>query len=151
MTSDPFAPARRAVWIGPLVMVIGGALLYTGIAAEANSWLFIAGGGVCTLLGFLRFVGGAAVLGMERRRKELLREGEPSTATVNTSKQLGTRSGYPIFESALVVKAPDGTTSTVVKKGAVPPQFVGSLEPGTELPIKIRPSDKEFAIDWDAF
>jgi len=151
MSSDPFAPARRALLFGPLMMVVGGGIVYLGIAGSGLTWLLCVLGGVIALLGFLRLAGGIAVLAIEGRRKRILREGEPSTATINSAKQLGTRAGYPIYESALVVHAPDGSESTVVKKGAIPPQFVGSLEPGTELPIKIRPSDKEFAVDWDAF
>lgn len=151
MTSDPFAPARRALLFGPLMLLVGGGIVYLGIAGSGLAWLLSVLGGLIMLLGFLRLVGGMVVLGLERRRKEILREGEPSTATVNSAKQLGTRAGHPIYEMGLKLRAPDGTEPIVSKKGAIPPQFTGSLEPGTELPIKIRPSDKEFAIDWDAF
>ena len=132
------------------MMLVGGGVVYLGIAGSGLAWLLCVLGGLIALFGFLRLVAGIAALAIERRRKAILREGEPSTATVNSAKQLGTRAGYPIYEMGLKLRAPDGTESIVSKRGAIPPQFAGSLEPGAELPIKIRPSDKEFAIDWDA-
>jgi hypothetical protein len=153
MTGDPFGPARRSLWLGPLLIAIGTALVVLGRVAVdgAGAWLLIVPGGMFILLGFPRFIGGFAVLRMERRRKEILRDGEPSTGKVNSAKRIGTQSGYPIFKLALEIRGPDGTESIVYKRGAVPPQFADALETGTELPIKIRPSDNAFAIDWDAF
>jgi hypothetical protein len=151
MTQDPFAPARRSLWLGPLLMAVGGGIIYLGIAGDGLAWLLCVLGGLVALFGLLRFAGGIAVLAIEGRRKAILREGEPSTAVVNSAKQVGTKAGYPIFEMGLKIRAPDGTEPIVSKHGAIPPQAAGSLEPGTELPIKIRPSDQEFAVDWDAF
>lgn len=151
MTGNPFAPARRALLIGPALIAVGGGVIYLGIAGDGLAWLLCVLGGVIALAGLLRLVGGITVLALEGRRKRILREGEPSTATVNSAKQLGTKAGYPIYEMALVISAPDGTKSTVTKKGAIPPQFAGSLEPGTEVPIRIRAEDKAFAVDWDQF
>jgi hypothetical protein len=151
MSGDPFAPARRALVIGPALMVVGGALIVFGIAGSGLAWLLCVLGGLVALFGLLRLVGGIAVLAIEGRRREILREGEASTAVVNSAKQVGTRSGYPIFEMGLRVRAPDGSEPIISRKGAIPPQAAGSLAPGTELPIKIRRSDNEFAVDWDSF
>lgn len=148
--TDPFAPARRALLIGPAMLLVGGGLIASGIAGAGPGWLFFVFGGLLALAGFLRTIGAAFVLARERRRKAILRDGEPSSAVVNSAKQLGMRFGYPIFEMGLKVRAPDGSEPIVSRKGAIPPQAAGSLELGTELPIKIRRSDNEFAVDWDA-
>jgi hypothetical protein len=150
LTGDPFAPARRALVIGPLLMLVGGGIVYLGIAGDGLSWLLCVLGGLVALAGLLRLIGGITVLALEGRRKRILREGEPSTATVDSAKQLGTKAGYPIYEMALAIPSSEGGQSIVTKRGAIPPQFAGSLEAGIELPIKIRPEDQAFAVDWDA-
>jgi hypothetical protein len=88
------------------------------------------------------------VLLIERRRKTLLRDGAVSTAVVKTAERIETKYGYPIYKMELLVRLPNGSEHAASKQGAIPPQFDGSLEPGDELPIKIRPEDREFAIDW---
>ena len=78
----------------------------------------------------------------------LLREGAQSTAVVKTAKRVETRFGYPMYELELTVRLPNGAEHAATKSGAIPPSWDGSLDPGDELPIRIRPEDQEFAIDW---
>src|SRR5688572_2795866 len=106
MSADPFAPARRALVVGPLMLLVGGGITYLGIAGSGLAWLLCVLGGLIMMFGFLRLVGGFVVLGLERRRKELLREGEASTVMVNSAKQIGTQSGYPILKLALEIRDP---------------------------------------------
>ncbi|MGH2955496.1 MAG: hypothetical protein ACRDL6_00675 [Solirubrobacterales bacterium] len=149
MTADPFAPARRALLIGPLLVAVGGGRVYVGIAGGGLAWLLSVFGGLVALAGLLRLIGGIRVLALERRRKRILREGEPTTAVVNSAKQIATRSGYPIFRLGLMIRRADGEESIVSRTGAIPPRMADSLEPGTELPIMIRREDGVFAVDWD--
>lgn len=149
-SSDPFAPVKRMLWISPLLTAAGAAIAYLG-ASHGDALPLVAGafGALLALFGLARLLGAAAVLSIERRRAKALREGEPSTATVKVVRDLGSKAGYPIRELVLVVRAPDGSEHTVKRRGAIPPQFAGSLEPGFELPIRVRASDLAFAVDWD--
>ena len=85
---------------------------------------------------------------IEGKRKELLRDGVPSTAVIKSAVKEGTKLGYPIYKLELTVRHPDGSEHPATKQGAVPPQNDGSLNPGDELPIKIEPEGGEFAVDW---
>src|SRR4051812_37809428 len=98
MSRDPFAPARRALVVGPLVMLAGAALIALGIAGNGLAWLLCVLGGVVALIGLLRFLIGFGSLVVERRRERLLRDGVPATAVVKSVTQLGTKSGYPLIE-----------------------------------------------------
>jgi hypothetical protein len=152
VSGDPFAPARRALLIGPAVALAGGALVYVGIAGDGLSWLLCVPGGVLALAGLLRLVGGATVLGLERRRKRLLREGVAATATVVSAREVRKQAGYPIYEMDLKITRPDGTETTAEKRGAIPPQYAGSVTPGTELPVRVdADAGSAFAVDWDSF
>ena len=146
--TDPFAPARRALVFGPLMLLAGAALVYFGISREGAAWLLCVPGGILVLLGLIRILGGGAVLLIERQRKTLLREGAQSTAVIKSAERVETKFGYPIYKLELLVRLPNGSEQPATKSGAIPHQFDGSLEPGDELPIRIRPEDREFAIDW---
>lgn len=146
--TDPFAPARRALFFGPVMIVAGAVLIYLGITGDGLAWLLCVLGGIGALLGLLRLIGGGAVMLIERQRKSILRDGAASTAVVKTAERVETRFGYPIYKMDLLVRLPNGAEHTATKNGAIPPSWDGSLDPGDELPIKIRTEDREFAIDW---
>lgn len=146
---DPFGPARRALFVGPLTMVLGGGLIAFGIAGDGLAWILCLLGGIVALLGFLRFVGGVAVLALERRRERLLRSGTPATATVKSVRQLGTKSNHALFEATLEIAEPDGTTTTVKRRGAVEPQYAAELAVGATLPVRIDPDNPSaVAVAW---
>jgi hypothetical protein len=152
VTADPFAPARRALVTGPVMMVVGAGLIYLGIAGDGLAWLLCVLGGLIALLGFLRLLAGAGSLAGERRRQRLLKEGLQGTAVVKTAEQVATKLGHPIYKMTLVVSAPNLPDSTVTKVGAIEPQFAGSVEAGAELPVRVDPGDTgTFAIDWGGF
>jgi len=152
VSGDPFASARRARVVGPVLILIGAGVVYLGIAGDGLAWLLCVLGGVIALLGLIRFLGGTAVLLFERRRLRVLREGTPATALIRTTRQVRTQAGYPIFESELVITLPDGRTETITRRAALPPQYAGEFTPGTELPGKVDPDDlSTFALDWDAW
>ena len=147
---DPFAPARRAVWTGPPMAAAGAAMLYLGVTSDSLLLLapLCALGGIVAMLGLMRFLGGVAVLLVDRRRKRILAEGVASTATVVTAEKLEQRFGYPMYAMELKVKMPDGSERTEKKRGAIPPAWEGSVGPGTELPVKVRDGDGASAVDW---
>ena len=148
---DPFAPARRALLVGPALALFGAGVVYLGIAGDGLAWLLCVLGGLIALFGLTRFLGGAAVLLFERRRVRVLREGTPATAVVQSARQIKTQAGYPIFKGELLVTLPDGRKETVQRRGAVPPQYAGEYTPGAELPGKVDPDDlSSFAVDWSA-
>ena len=151
MAGDPFAPARRALLIGPAIGLAGGALIYLGISGEGSAWLWLIPGALLAFFGLSRLLAGVTVLGMERKRVSLLREGVPATATITSSRLVRRKAGFPIYDIAMDVTREDGTRSTLSKQGAIPPQFEGSVDPGTELRLRVdaNPHSKLFAVDWD--
>jgi hypothetical protein len=150
MTQDPFAPARRALLVGPVLLALGGGLVYLGVAGSGPAWLLCVLGGLLALAGLLRIATGAAVLLIERRRLRILRTGTPATAQITGLRELGEKAGHPIYEWDLSLKRPDGTVKTATRRGAVPPQYGGSFDAGDELPIRLDDDGETFAVDWDA-
>jgi hypothetical protein len=132
-------------------MAAGLALVYVATAADGAATISLAVlGGLLALAGFLRIATGAAVLLIERRRVRLLRSGTPATAQITGMRPLGEKAGYPIYEWELSLKRPDGTVKTSTRRGAIPPQYEGALEPGDELPVRLADDGETFAVDWDA-
>jgi hypothetical protein len=150
--ADVYAPARRALWVGPLTLLAGVALVIFGLS-RGGAWALLAvPGGLLGLQGLLRTLGAAAVLLVERQRKRILREGVPATGVVASSERVRTRLGYPILEIELDVTAEDGRKGRVSKKGAVPPHYAGEFGTGNEIPLRVDRSDVSVAaIDWGAF
>ena len=149
---DVFAPARRALWLGPLMILAGSAIIVFGVSKGGAWGLLAIPGGILALLGLLRTLAGAAVLLVERRRSGLLRDGVPATGVVVSSEQSGTRLGHPLFELELDVSAEDGRKARVTRKGAVPPQYAGEFAVGNEIPLRVDSDDVSvLAVDWNAF
>jgi hypothetical protein len=148
--NDPFAPARRALMVGPLFILAGGALIYVGATGDGLSWLLCIPGGLLALHGLLRISISAFFLLRERNRVRLLREGEQATAEVVSASRTGEKMGYPIYDMELQITRADGTTTRVSRSGAVPVQYDGSLEAGEELPVRVDPGGGGgFAVEWD--
>ena len=150
--ANVYAPARRALWIGPLTLLAGAAIVVFGLS-RGGAWALLAvPGGLLGLHGLLRTLGGGAVLLVERQRKRILRDGVPATGVVASSEQVRVRLGYPILEIDLDVTAEDGRKGRVSKKGAVPPQYAGEFGTGSEIPLRVDRGDVSVAaIDWAAF
>jgi hypothetical protein len=147
---DPFAPARRALLIAPLFIVAGGALVYAGATGGGLSWLLCIPGGLLALHGLLRISISAFFLLRERNRVRILREGDQATAKVVSARRTGEKMGYPLYEMELAITRADGTVSTVSRRGAVPVQYDGSLDPVEELPVRVNPDGgSDFAVEWD--
>jgi hypothetical protein len=148
--SDPFAPARRAIYIGPATMLAGAVVVYLGIAGDGLAWLLCVAGGLLMLLGLIRLVGAAAVLYFERNRKKLLVSGTPVTGTITSVDRLGDRFGHAMFRTTLSIEMPDGRTEVVERRGAVEPQYAGEMVVGATLPVRIDPAvPSALAVDWD--
>jgi hypothetical protein len=149
VTADPLDPSRRALWLGPLIMAFGGGVVYLGIRGSGLAWILCLLGGLVMLAGFLRMMAGVAVLLVERRRIRILREGIPATATVTSLEEIGKVAGWTNYKWTLSLTRPDGTVKTAERRGAVPPQYGGSIEAGDELPIRLDADGETFAVDWD--
>jgi hypothetical protein len=151
LTGDPFAPARRALLIGPALIVAGAAALVIGIAGDGLAWLLCVAGGILILLGFLRTLSAGAVLLFERNRKRLLVSGTPATGTITSVEPLGEKMGHPMFRTTISVVMPDGRTEVVERRGAVEPQYAGEMVVGAQLPLRIDPAvPSALAVDWDS-
>lgn len=150
--ADVYAPARRALWLGPLMLFAGAAIVVFALV-RGGAWALLAiPGGILALLGLVRTLGGAAVLLIERQRARVAREGIPATGVVTSSKHLRTRLGYPVLEIELDVSAEDGRKGGVSKVGAVPAQYAGEFVAGNEIQLRVDADDLSvFAIDWAAF
>ena len=73
-----------------------------------------------------------------------------ATATVVSASKVGEKMDYPIYEMELQIARPDGSTMRVSRRGAVPVQYDGSLDPGEELPVRVDGGGgDDFAVEWD--
>jgi hypothetical protein len=151
MGGDPFAPARRATWQGPLLMLLGGGMIYLGVEWGGFALALCILGGLVALFGLILFAVGTGSQLRERRRRRILREGVPSTATVRSIEEVRPDPRNPIYKMSFAVALPSGGTRDVERLGAIEVQYAGSIAVGTELPIRMDPDEPEhFAVDWQS-
>jgi hypothetical protein len=81
---------------------------------------------------------------------ELAASGEPATAQLNGARETGAMANMqPIVEIDLLIFPEGRPPYPVTLRQIVPLAVVGSLTPGTRLPVKIDPAKPDVVwIDW---
>ena len=87
-------------------------------------------------------------------KKKLLRDGVAGTAKVLHFKEMDEASniGNAQHDFKLEITVPGEAPYELQGLFRIPVRLVGSVPPGTVLPVKVKPGDpKKAAIDWDAW
>ncbi len=144
---DPKAiPALRGVgktlmWVALLELALGGAFAWAG------QWLV---GGILGTVGAVLVISAWRVAAKTERSDRILSTGTPATAEVTEVEPTGTAlNGNPLLKMMLTIYQDGVPLFPVLHKEYVPQFYLGRIQVGAKLPVRVDPLDSNnVVIEW---
>lgn len=143
-------PALRGVpktltWVAILELSLAGAFALTG----GVGWLTA---GILGTVGLILLVWARAWTAKSERADRILAQGVPALAEITDVERTGTElNGNPLMRLTLTIIQNDTPIYPLVHKEYVPLHYLGRLQIGARLPVKVDPLDSNhIVIEWDA-
>ncbi|MBA2725721.1 MAG: hypothetical protein H0U53_07010 [Actinobacteria bacterium] len=133
---------RTLSWVGLLELSLAVAFAFAG------SWLTA---GILGAVGFGLFISGRAIAAKAASADRLLETGASAVAEITDVQRTGSEmNGNPSMRLTLTIIQDDVPLFAVVHKEYVPQHYLGRLQVGARLPVKIDPLDSNnLVIEWD--
>lgn len=133
---------RTLMMVGILELSLGGAMALGGL------WL---AGGIMGATGLALAIGAWSVGAKAARANRILETGVGAIAEITDVQRTGTKlNDNPLLRLTLTILQDDVPLFAVVHKEYVPIQYLGRLQVGARLPVKVDPLDSNnLVIEWD--
>jgi len=126
-----------------LLFIAGGCLIGAVLVGGEGRMAFVTTGIALSIAGLVFYLIGRQLGGLAGLTKHMRASGLPGTATVVGASDTGvTVNNDPVAALTLDVAVGDGIPYRVETRQLVSRMAVGSLQPGTRLPVLVDPDDK---------